>query len=1229
MPDSYTFEELQEEPTSYSFEELQDQPKSYTFEDLQQDTGKSQVIKLEPATPASRIAPMGFIPPPSEELASKVIAAPMRAIGTTVAGLGRAARDLLTPTTWLPAGEKPQAPFVLPLGEGQIRPRTPTEMAAAEPLQAGKPLYEPSGTALSPEGNELERLLSRWSTPESLAVLPASTTKAGAALLFTSMVPGLVGQIKDAISGTGSDQEKRDRVNDLVSLAALVVTGKAKPGIRETAEPTPGEAKPVEPEAPPAVPTGGALLGTAPEGKAEPVEALKPTTEPSAISQAKPEEQKAQVEAATAPPVDTPIAPVSEPVKAEPKPSLLPPREAGETGQLGGGAAEAGEIIEGTALKNAVGEMERVGLGLPEAYPTTRKNMAAAWIKSGEVAAKDPTAGKRLADDLIQNPERGLSDEDSALLLRHKVDLFNEMNRAAERTHIGDEPSRAKAQLEYKRLAEDYTLLLDTVKFRGSQWGREGRWRQAMAKEDYDFSTTDGLNRYRKTHTGTDFTPQQTSKAERVAEVNKKAKDEADTARQRMNNYILNRTADMTKAEHDALMAAMRVVRQSAIRVAEAENKTRVSRTVQEREVAKIEEARARKELEATQQVARDSAIKLADAENKARVEAASRAEPTNRLTAEQKALAAASKIVRNAAANVAKAETKQRVAKTVRDKQVADIQLKAAQKALAAAHQRIIRAAEASAKAAQKLQGDPILRVWTKAKEYLDKGEDNFDRIRNKVATDLGMKVDQVTRLMAQDERAKYLADDLWLKQQKERQVKLAAKRWVDRLDMPVYQKAIDSIPRLLFSLRVGFHGTVALGTHAPTVAFQPRFWKAYVRDFAKMYHMVGSPKYYERQIQDLQLRDNYATARRGGLVNDPSQYEEYHISPAVGKVTEIAPDLADAINKMTHMGNRGYAVLKILRQDMFDQVWDQLPKTAQIPEMAKAISDGINHATGVVKGQAPRGTNVALFAPRLEASRVMWLAGDPLRAADTFLRWNKATEAEKYFAINQVKEKAWVLGTLGTILAMNQGVLSLTNSKQQINFTDPFKTDFWKFKISGMNVAYGNPMITMARLPLRLWVGVKNEGKLNKIVFEDENTAKILFDYARSQASPFASLTLDLGLGRDYAGRPLPRAAFGLLPGKTTMPKRLKAQGTLPYTWSEFWTLQSLPIPAQEAMREVWGKSFGLSEAEIERMFKAIATISFMGGTGGRVYEDIPQRPPGSTTLPSFNTILQEQPK
>lgn len=482
---------------------------------------------------------------------------------------------------------------------------------------------------------------------------------------------------------------------------------------------------------------------------------------------------------------------------------------------------------------------------------------------------------------------------------------------------------------------------------------------------------------------------------------------------------------------------------------------------------------------------------------------------------------------------------------------------------------------------------------IWNAARKfYIDRGVTDFNDIIHGLAADFGLKEDMVKRALASPQNVAKVADDMWKKQYDARRLRSAAIRWLYTTDSPAYERAIASIPSLMFRIKVGFHGTVALGTHAPMVAFQPRFWANYARDFGKMYKMVGSPAFYEQEVQALVRRPNYVLARRAGLVNDPMLYEDF-----------TAPETAKYFGRLAGMGNRGYTILKILRQDMFDQMWDKLPAEAKLPEVATALSDGINHAVGVVKGRAPKGSNIALFAPRLLASRVMWLAGDPMRAVRTGARiiaGKETTLADRMFAVNQVKEKAWVFGTMMSMLAVNQGILSLMNSNQRINITDPYRSDWMKFKVAGMDLAYGNAMISMARLPVRMYrLRDGRTGKIKNFVYADEDTYTFLGQWARGQASPFAALLADLWFKADYANRPLPHS-------EKAVPKRLRAQGLERYTWAEFLSEEMLPIPFEEAAKEVWKTGLGASPEQVAELLKAFATLAVMSGTGSRFTED-----------------------
>ena len=909
---------------------------------------------------------------------------------------------------------------------------------------------------------------------------------------------------------------------------------------------------------------------------------------------------------------------------------------------MGGGAAEYGEVGTG-ASADIYGIAQRIREQRAKAGQTVQidpgqgVSAVEAVVRGQTLLESDPAAAQKAVDAFTQT--KAVSYDGISATRAAGEKAFRDARRIEEQFGT-DSP-------EYRAAFEEGVKWDKASKEMQTEWHKTGRAQQGQT--DIDTGTFTGLQRAHQEATGHDFTPEQKPKAEKVAKEVKDANTEEQNAKKNLNDELKNQVGpeentpeqmeqraqelldsvkpespdlakveaglkslitERTPAEQRAFDAAARTVRESAARAAKAEAEAREIDAQRDKDVAAIEAKNEARIQAAVDKAKRDAATRAAKAETEARVKAAQSPAELEAIAKanEERIQKVVDKVKTDAASRASKKEVADRVAKAANEKKFAEAEranaLSKQKKAWAEIRQRAIKAAEQERKNA----ADPARHVWRTVRSYIDKGVDNFDEIRNKVATDLGMSVEKVTQLMAQTQRVKFLADEFWRKQQTSRRLREQAKRWLENLEIPTLQKALQSIPKILFGLKVGFHGTVALGTHAPMVAFQPRFWTTYVRDFGKMYKMVANPAYYEMQIQDLMRRPNYITARRAGLVNDPFVYEDFN-----------SPDTAKYFGNLSGMGNRGYSILKILRQDMFDQIWNQLPKTTKIPEVAEAIADGLNHVTGVVKGRAPAGTNLALFAPRLEGSRVMWLAGDTLRAGDTFLRWKDSTLAEKTFAMNWLKERAWVAGTLFSLLALNQGFLSATGSKQKINGIpeefggggiDPLSGDFLKFKVAGMDVAYGSAMLNMAKLPPRIATAIMFEGKTSKLILEDERVYKILGDYLRSQMSPFAGTATDLALGRDYAGRPLPRAGFGLLKGRTDIPKRLKLHGIdKPYSWAEYSSIQFTPIPISEGIREVWGQGLGMSDSQINHYLKGWAITSLMAGTGARITEDRPK--------------------
>lgn len=484
---------------------------------------------------------------------------------------------------------------------------------------------------------------------------------------------------------------------------------------------------------------------------------------------------------------------------------------------------------------------------------------------------------------------------------------------------------------------------------------------------------------------------------------------------------------------------------------------------------------------------------------------------------------------------------------------------------------------------------------VWTLAKMYADQGETDYDSMRHKIATELRIPVDEVSEKLAAPKSAKRIIDAMYQKLSRRRELIQDAKNWLREQSTPGWLKMIRQVPRIFFIDKIIGHGTVGMITHAGLNMFDPGAWGSYWPNFFRQFKLLGwhdGGAYHQRMMEDLTRDPNFTLARRSGLANDPMRYtDDYQNTWLQTKLHDIG---------LT--GNRGFDALKLFRQARFNQIWADMPESMQNADNAKLVADSVNHATGVVRMPFREWANWTFFAPKMEGSRWAWMAGDPLKAGKILANWEDSSPGEQKFAIREVKQKASIVGTYLGLLAVNQGLLSATGSKQQINFTDPKKGDFLAFKAGGYKVGIIGPMLGMVRLFANLLhASMGKRGQVEKLTSRSEEFGQIAESYARGKLSPFASFAIDLASQSDYEGRPLPFS-------DDKVPAYLRREGVQKYTPAEYLSEQFTPIPASEAIREVWSKQ-GMSNDEIDTWMKALLIAGTMGGTGAKLAPDTSQ--------------------
>ncbi len=180
------------------------------------------------------------------------------------------------------------------------------------------------------------------------------------------------------------------------------------------------------------------------------------------------------------------------------------------------------------------------------------------------------------------------------------------------------------------------------------------------------------------------------------------------------------------------------------------------------------------------------------------------------------------------------------------------------------------------------------------------------------------------------------------------------------------------------------------------------------------------------------------------------------------------------------------------------------------------------------------------------------------------------------------EVRNKAILIGTTLSLLGINQGLLTASGSDQKINFSDPSKPDFLRYKAGGKTVSNMSSLLTDMRFLYRVAQDSKKQD-LHK-AFTDSGY------YAYGKLSPFAKKVFDILFApKQYDQKQLPWS------------KHAGVHETYPEYASE----NFLPIPFADAAQEAW-KSTKNGKLSPEDATKALLLGGVSGATGVHIMED-----------------------
>ncbi len=150
---------------------------------------------------------------------------------------------------------------------------------------------------------------------------------------------------------------------------------------------------------------------------------------------------------------------------------------------------------------------------------------------------------------------------------------------------------------------------------------------------------------------------------------------------------------------------------------------------------------------------------------------------------------------------------------------------------------------------------------------------------------------------------------------------------------------------------------------------------------------------------------------------------------------------------------------------------------------------------------------------------------------------------------------------------------------------------------------------MIGMVRLFAELYHDSRGKRSKQEILFHGsraDEMAEHVLKYGRGKLSPFAQIGTDFATQADFKQEQMPFSQ--------EKPKKwLAAQGQGKYTWPNYAVDKLAPIPAEEAIREVWAHQ-GMDKSDQDKWLNAFLAFGLSGFSGIRYSPDYSEQGTGN---------------